>query len=98
MTGGLSMPNGNVQDAFWNISSLLELGMYSYYSSTQIWLSFPTCRDQSTDQGMPTRMPTRLLELVRNYLCTQGLSPPTTDLQLLPYPRFTTPLHSALFV
>jgi len=43
-------------------------------------------------------MPTRLLELVRNYLCTQGLSPPTTDLQLLPYPRFTTPLHSALFV
>ncbi|KAJ3516879.1 hypothetical protein NLJ89_g858 [Agrocybe chaxingu] len=51
-------------------------------------------RDESTDQ----RMPIRLLELVRKYPYTQGLSPPTTDLQLLPRPRFTTSVHDALFV
>ncbi|CAA7263951.1 unnamed protein product [Cyclocybe aegerita] len=51
-------------------------------------------RDESTDQ----RMPIRLLELVRKYPYTQGLSPPTTDLQLLPRPRFTTSIHDALFV
>ena len=51
-------------------------------------------RDESTDQ----RMPIRLLELVRKYPYTQGLSSPTTDLQLLPRPRFTTSLYDALFV
>ncbi|KAF8963282.1 hypothetical protein BDZ97DRAFT_1732200, partial [Flammula alnicola] len=51
-------------------------------------------RDESGDQ----RMPVRLLELVRQYPYTQGLSSPTTDLQLLPRPRFTTPLYDALFV
>ena len=52
------------------------------------------CSDESSD----IRMPTRLLELVRKYPYTQGLSSPTTDLQLLPRPRLTTPLHDALFV
>ncbi|KAF8153759.1 hypothetical protein B0H34DRAFT_816919, partial [Crassisporium funariophilum] len=51
-------------------------------------------REESTDQ----RMPTRLLELVRKYPYTKGLSSPTTDLQLLPRPRFTTPLYDAFFV
>jgi len=60
----------------------------------QLWYSFPTCRNESTDQ----RMPTRLLELVHKYPFTHGLSPPTTDLQLLPYPQFTTAIHPALFV
>jgi hypothetical protein len=43
-------------------------------------------------------MPIRLLELVRKYPYTQGLSSPTTDLQLLPRPRLTTSLYDALFV
>jgi hypothetical protein len=43
-------------------------------------------------------MPVRLLELVRKYPYTQGLSSPTTDLQLLPRPRFSTPTYEALFV
>jgi len=43
-------------------------------------------------------MPTRLLELVHNYPFTHGLSPPTTDFQLLPYPQFTTAIYPALFV
>ncbi|KAF8883895.1 hypothetical protein CPB84DRAFT_180078 [Gymnopilus junonius] len=51
-------------------------------------------RDESTDQ----RMPVRLLELVRKYPYTQGLSSPHTDLQLLPPSRFTTQHHDALFV
>ncbi|KDR78009.1 hypothetical protein GALMADRAFT_138167 [Galerina marginata CBS 339.88] len=51
-------------------------------------------RDESTDR----RMPVRLLDLVRKYPYTHGLSSPTTDLQLLPAPRFTTQHHDALFV
>ena len=43
-------------------------------------------------------MPVRLLELVRKYPYTKGLSSPTTDLPLLPRPPFTTRLHDALFV
>ena len=43
-------------------------------------------------------MPTRLLDLVRKYPYTHGLSSPTTDLQLIPYPQFATALHPALFV
>jgi len=43
-------------------------------------------------------MPTRLLELVRKYPYTQGLSSPTTDLRLLPRSHFTTSLYDALFV
>lgn len=51
-------------------------------------------RDESTDQ----RMPVRLLELVRKYPYTKGLSSPTTDLPLLPRPPFTTCSHDAFFV
>ncbi|KAF8809976.1 hypothetical protein BYT27DRAFT_7038537, partial [Phlegmacium glaucopus] len=51
-------------------------------------------RDESTDQ----RMPIRLLELVRKYPYTKGLSSPTTDLPLLPRPPFTTHSHDAFFV
>ncbi|KAF9484794.1 hypothetical protein BDN70DRAFT_824947 [Pholiota conissans] len=51
-------------------------------------------RDESVDQ----RMPVRLLELVRTYPYTRGLSSPATDLPLLPRPRFTTPVFDALFV
>ena len=43
-------------------------------------------------------MPVRLLELVRKYPYTHGLSSPTTDLQLLPRPQQTTTLHDALLV
>lgn len=43
-------------------------------------------------------MPVRLLELVRKYPYTQGISSPTTDLRLLPRPRFSTPSYDALFV
>ena len=43
-------------------------------------------------------MPVRLLELVRKYPYTHGLSSPTTDLQLLPRPQQTTIVHDALLV
>ena len=43
-------------------------------------------------------MPIRLLELVRKYPYTKGLSAPTTDVSLLPRPPFTTRLHDAFFV
>ncbi|KJA26534.1 hypothetical protein HYPSUDRAFT_84425 [Hypholoma sublateritium FD-334 SS-4] len=51
-------------------------------------------RDENTD----LRMPVRLLELVRKYPYTKGISSPTTDLRLLPRPRFSTPSYDALFV
>ncbi|KAF9526239.1 hypothetical protein CPB83DRAFT_896385 [Crepidotus variabilis] len=55
-------------------------------------------RDESTDR----RMPTRLLELVRKYPYTQGLSPPSTDRHitsgLFQRPQFTTSSHDALYV
>ncbi|PPQ91621.1 hypothetical protein CVT25_012802 [Psilocybe cyanescens] len=51
-------------------------------------------RDESTDH----RMPVRLLELVRRYPYTQGLSSPTTDLQFLSPPHFTTRCYDALYV
>ncbi|KAF5329545.1 hypothetical protein D9619_009366 [Psilocybe cf. subviscida] len=51
-------------------------------------------RDTNEDE----RMPIRLLELVRKYPYTQGLSSPTTDIQLLPRPRLSTPIYDALFV
>ena len=43
-------------------------------------------------------MPIRLLELVHAYPYAKGLSPPITDLPLLPRPPFTTRLYDALFV
>jgi hypothetical protein len=44
------------------------------------------------------RLPTRLLELVHKYSFTHRFSPPTMDIQLLPYPQVTTALHPVLFV
>ncbi|KAF9556204.1 hypothetical protein CPC08DRAFT_104563 [Agrocybe pediades] len=74
-----------------------------WYSFYQRWertgrmlehLFLARIRDESADH----RMPVRLLELVRKYPYTQGLSSPTTDLQLLPPSRFATQHHDALFV
>ncbi|KAF4623663.1 hypothetical protein D9613_002322 [Agrocybe pediades] len=74
-----------------------------WYSFYQRWertgrmlehLFLARIRDESADH----RMPVRLLELVRKYPYTQGLSSPTTDLQLLPPSRFATQHHDVLFV
>src|SRR5258708_26940959 len=94
MIGGLFMPDGSVQGVCWSISSLLGLGMLPILFINSDLIPFSSCRDQSTHQ----RMPTRLLELVHKYPFTNGLSPPTTDLQLLPYPQFTTAVYPALLV
>ncbi|PPQ69057.1 hypothetical protein CVT24_000100 [Panaeolus cyanescens] len=51
-------------------------------------------RDDSADR----RMPVRLLELVRQYPYTKGLSNPMTDVKLLARPRITTIPYDALFV
>jgi hypothetical protein len=75
---------------FWPVFGVFETP-FSYFVSC---FSDFIHRDDSTDQ----RMPIRLLELVRKYPYTQGLSSPTTDLQLFPRPRFTTSLYNALFV
>ncbi|KAF8808166.1 hypothetical protein BYT27DRAFT_7256676 [Phlegmacium glaucopus] len=58
-------------------------------------------REQRTEMNPPINAcPSFLLELVRKYPYTKGLSSPTTDLPLLPRPpfSFTTRSHDAFFV